>query len=224
MATVILIFVSIFFIVHNVCTGVEERKQIFEDVAPPEKIIECVSKISPDISEVHKMALRYARLAPEDISRWKKNIKWSAALPRLQFGYERRLADAVAVGVQDSVSVTSAGSTVGPAASDMNQSFDRNNNIEVTLVWYLDELLFNRDELSISGEARSQINARREMLGEITDDYYELLRLVAIQKMRREAQRGGVLRLEIDRLAGRIGGFTGGWFAETFNWKEARCE
>lgn len=202
----------------------KEKEVLFGDINPPASIVKCIDHVTPNVSEIHRMALRYARLSPEDITRWKKNVKWSAALPRLQFGYARRVVDGVTVAVDDSVSVTNSGVVIGPTVSDWDRNIDRNNNIEVTAVWYLDELIFNRDDLSISSEARAQISARRDMLDGINEYYFDLKRLIAIYLMKAPAGRAGTVHLEINRLIGKLDALTGGWFGDGFRWEEYVCK
>lgn len=198
----------------------------FENLHIPNQIAECVASINPGVTQVQKRALKYSRMAPKDLSDWKRKIKKAAFLPRLQIGYQRKVVDGVSVDVDDSVSVTSSGVNVGPTSSGWQQDLDRNNNIEITAVWYLDELIFNRDELSISSEVRSQISSRRALLSEVTEIYFELKKALSIYYMARGAGRGsaGQLRLKIDYLIGSLDALTGGWFAEAFKWKGRRCE
>lgn len=203
-----------------------EKRDQYSGITVDAKIAECVASIKPDISAVQKRALEYSRLVPEDLTEWKRKAKLAAFLPRLQFGYERQATDSVNVDFDDSVSVTSAGVSVGPTDSGWGQDYNRKNNIEVTAVWYLDELIFNRDSLSVANEARAQISARRDMLGEVNEFYFELKRLVSLYlknpgELRRKR---GELRLDIERLIAKIDVYTGGWFKESFYWREARCE
>lgn len=203
------------------------KEEMFEEMLnTPPRVAECVADIPPDAGEVFETALRYARMTTADLTRWKKNIKYSALLPSLQFGYQRIVTDNVDVRVDDSVSVTSSGVNVGPSASGYNQKVDNRNNVEVKATWYLDELLFNRDDLAISSESRAQISARKELLGEITDNYFQLKQLVSIYvaKQKTSEKLKGNLRLEIGRLTGRLDAATGGWFSQRFKWKGVRCE
>lgn len=206
--------------------ALKQESRQYDEIEIPGKIAECVTLLGPGISTLHAKALEYARITPNDISSWKKNIKLSALLPRLQFGYERRLTDGVSVAVDDKVSVTGAGSVIGPSTSAIDQNLDRNHNIEINAIWYLDELLFNRDSLSISSEARSQVSARQNLLSMITDDYFELKRLISIYELRGPEMDKikGRIRLQIDYLIGKLDAVSGGWFGQNFKWKESGCE
>jgi len=201
-------------------------EKFYHNLEIPERYAECVSEWPPSIGDLNRHILKYARLRPRDLSRWKKRIKWAALLPRLQFGYERKVTDGVTVDVEDSVSVASSGVMVGPTASAWDQNLDRNNNIEVNAVWYLDELVFNRDELAISSEIRSHVVIREKMLSQSTIFYTHLKGLTALylSKKERKIPEAGRVRLEIDRLIGELDARTGGWFGRAYRWKEFRCE
>lgn len=201
------------------------KAKLYGEILVSAKVADCVADLQPTISELHALAIKYARLSPTDLTRWKKKIKYSALLPRLQFGYERKVTDSFDVDLEDSVSVTSSAVNVGPTSGGWGRGLDRNHNFEVTAVWYLDELLFNRDDLSISSEVRAQLTARRGLLGEITEDYSELKRLISIYHTKSEEANEvkGRIRFEIEKLIGRIDGMTGGWFTRRFKWKDVKC-
>lgn len=221
----LIIFVLLFVLQAGGFVSAETKKDPYEKLVIDQKIAECVSGLLPSANIVGQKALEFARIRPQEISSWKKNVKLAALLPRLQLDYQRRVVNTVAVGLNDSVSVTSQGVSVGPTASDWNQNFDRNNNIEVKAIWYLDELVFNREALSVSAETRALINARTDILSGLMDDYHELGRLVAIYQAPKNEmthQKGNVL-LDINRLVGRLDMHTGGWFSSVFDWREARC-
>src|SRR3989338_10692691 len=131
----------------------------------------------PSIEIVSQKALVYARLDPATISGWRKNLRKTPILPRLQFGYERRIRDYVNVDVQDSVAINSSGITVGPPQQQQVQNLDNNNNFEVKAVWYLDQLLFSQDDLGISAEARELARERERILGQVRQYYFKRLKL-----------------------------------------------
>jgi hypothetical protein len=221
---VLIIMVGLLLIYSNFSQAAP-KKRLFDDIPIMGKTAECIADFGPSVNEIHQRAIKYARISPEDISRWKKRIKVAALMPRLQFGYERKVTDGIDIDLDDSVSVTSSGVNVGPTAGGWGRSLDRNNNFEVKAVWYLDELLFNRDDLSISSEARAQISARRNLLGEITDNYFELKRLVSLYKTNSPEAKDirGKVRFEIDKMIGRLDSLTNGWFTARFKWKGVKC-
>jgi len=201
-------------------------EKFYNNLEIPKRFAECVSEWPPSMSELNRQVLKYARLKPRDLTQWKKRIKWAALLPRLQFGYERKVTDGVTVDVEDSVSVASSGVMVGPTASAWDQNLNRNNNIEVNAVWYLDELVFNRDELAISSEIRSQVMTREKILSQSVLFYTRLKELTALYMSKRgeDDDQLGRVRLEIDRLIGELDARSGGWFGRHYQWKEFRCE
>lgn len=202
------------------------KNVMFDDLVIDPKTAECVASIEPDISEVSRRVIESMRLDGADIDRWKKGIKYSALLPRLQFDYQRRVSDSVDVDVKDSVSVTSSGVNIGPTASAWGQDYDKDNNVTVKAIWYLDELVFNRDSLSISSEVRARAAARRDLLESVSADYFELKRLIAIYMSGKDDLGGlkGKIRIEIERLIGNIDVATNGWFRKIFRWKGGVCE
>lgn len=210
----------------NAWGSVSEKQKLFIDVSPPLSIVNCVEKKLPRTDAVYQAAISYARSQPDSIDRFKKNIKRATYLPRLELGYERRVVENVNLNVDDSVSVSNSGVGIGPSVSNWKQASDQNNNVTVKAVWYLDELIFNRDELSIENEARSQLAARRDILNEVDHDLSELKRMISLGAMKggRVMSSRGAIRLEINRLIGRIDSLTGGRFGHDLNIEEIKCE
>jgi hypothetical protein len=61
-----------------------------------------------------KAALLYSGTDPEELQRWKSRSRWAPALPHLLVGYDQKAANQVNNNIQDSISVSSAGVTLGP--------------------------------------------------------------------------------------------------------------
>lgn len=135
----------------------------------------------PPLSVLEKSAIQYSGLDPRKIQRWDRNARRAVALPRLQVGFDQDSKIQNTAVIQDSISVTSAGITIGPEANRIDQDFGNNRGFEVKAVWALDELLFNRDELEISQEARDLLVLRGRLIEELSQVYYglksQLLRL-----------------------------------------------
>lgn len=219
------ILIAILVIIPNILFSRDAVKD-FENYIPNSRAVSCVEKEGPGLEHISKRAFTYAGIRPQDIADWKKKIRWSAALPRLEIGYERRVVDAVAVDIDDSVSVTSSGVVVGPTASNWDKNYDRNNNVEVKLIWYLDELVFNRDSLSISSEARSLFSIRSQIISNLSALYGELKRLISIYYSKNYSLRSqeGPLKLKINSIIEEINAFTGGWFSEVYSWQDFECK
>lgn len=201
-------------------------ESVFDTFRIDPRVAECVATMSPDIGLVQELALKYSRINPTDISDWKKKVKKAALLPRLQFAYQRHTVNYIDLNMQDQVSVTGSGVNVGPTASDWTQRYNNDNNIEVTAVWYLDELVFNRDELAVADQARSQMSARRDLMTEVNENFYDLKKMISLYLTNgadAKPLRGNLL-VEIERKVGNLNAMTGGWFSRNINWKGAKCE
>ncbi len=170
----------------------------------------------PSLYEVQKVALKYASLDPEDINRWKRRSRWSAVMPRLQFGFDRDTQNDVDVNISDSVSVTSSGVNIGPESNEINQNNDTSMGFEVKALWYLDRLVFNETELDISSEARYLVSERRQILKEVNQRFYDHQQLIAELKVLKNAKapedKIHEKQFMINRVVADLDAYTGGWF------------
>ena len=130
------------------------------------------------MQELHAAVIQYLRFDQEEMEGWKKKARWSAALPKLQAGFSRDLKDVVKLTTQDSVSITGGDVFVGPDENQFDQNFDQGTSFEVKAVWYLDEVVFNRDSLMVSGEIRDWVHERNKTLQEATEAYFTRKRLI----------------------------------------------
>jgi hypothetical protein len=128
----------------------------------------------PALELLEQSALSRAGLQPDKIQRWQRNARRAVALPRLQIGFEQSDQQNNTAIIQDSISVTSSGITVGPESNRIDQDFGNDRGFEVKAVWALDELLFNRDEIEISREARDLTLIRGRLQEELRDTYFLL--------------------------------------------------
>lgn len=139
---------------------------------------EDIQSISPEglppLYQLEQAAFRHAGLDPELIRQWDKGAKWAAALPRVQLGWDRTSLTQNTAIIQDSISVTSAGITVGPESNRIDQDSRNNNDFEIKAIWSLNELIFNRDRLDISREARDLVLIRQRISEELNHSYYAL--------------------------------------------------
>lgn len=175
------------------------------------------AKGEPTLQQIADQALRYARLQPKNIREWERNVRKAPYLPRFQFGFERALKNGVDVNVEDSVAVNSSGITIGPTQSKQVQTGDSGLNFEVKAVWYLDQLLFSRDHLDISQEARYLSLERERILSQVRQFYFQrergkrelaLFKQVGAHRLEQELKT-----LEISEAAAGLDNLTGGWFS-----------
>lgn len=172
---------------------------------------------APGIQAISDRALQYAHVEATTIRSWEKRVRKAALLPRLQFGYDRHLKDFVNVGLQDSVSVSSTGVAVGPPAQTQTQNSDSDNNFEVKAVWFLDQLLFSKDDLDISAETRALAHEREKILDEVRQHYFKRQRgmqaMEALKKSHAPSYELEAQSLVVAEATAALDGLTGGWFS-----------
>lgn len=151
----------------------------------------------------------------KEMEGWKKKARWAAALPRIQVGFQRDLKDVVSLSTKDSVSITGGDVFVGPDENNFDQNFNQGTSFDVKAIWYLDELVFNRDSLMASSERRDWIRERTRTLEEVTESYFTRKRL--IEELKKKEDPYPVRekkKLLLDQMTARVDAYTGGWFSE----------
>jgi len=123
--------------------------------------------------------------------------------------------------------VGSSGVTVGPNDSAYKQNANTDRGFEVKAVWYLNELIFNPDQMDISREARSIMRERQMVLAEVNRHYYERKKYAGIieriEKGGKPAEvvtKKGTVRLDLfnarikmEEETAALDALTGGWFS-----------
>lgn len=172
---------------------------------------------TPSVQKVLERAFHYAKLDPSNVGNWAKRARQAPYLPRLQFTFDRILRNNINVNVADQVSVTSSGVAVGPPSQKIVQDSDNDVNFEVKAIWYLDQLLYSKDDLEISSEARDLARERERIAAQVRQNYFKRERLVqelALLKKNRVPQvELGLKRLEMAEAVSVLDGLTGGWFS-----------
>lgn len=166
----------------------------------------------PPLEDLEASVLHNAGLDPQRIQDWEKKARWSAALPRVQVGWESNFLNQNTNVVQDSISVTSSGVTVGPESSRLDLDIQNNRDLEVTAVWALDELVFNRDQLNISREARDLFFVRTKLLDELHQTYFDLKSLLLQQAAPHFSASDPQWALQVERRMEKLNSLTGGEF------------
>ncbi len=162
------------------------------------------------LHQLEKAALTYAGIDPQEVRSWKSHAKWAAALPKVLVGYDQKSSAEINNTIQDSISVSSAGVTVGPPDSSLDQNNDFNRGFEVRATWDLGELVFNRDNLSISSESRSRTIVRNQVLDELHQAWFERKRLL----LNMSDSPSPTAKLKLEELEARLDSLTGGYFSQ----------
>ncbi len=166
----------------------------------------------PPVEKLESAALERAGLDPQDVDNWQRGIKWAAALPQVQVGWESSFVNQNTTIIQDSLSVTSSGITVGPESNRIDADLGNNRDFEVKAVWALNELLFNRDQLYISREARDLYIIRSKLISELHDHYYELKSLWLAGRMDPSQSKTPLWVLQVERKITQLNSMSGGEF------------
>lgn len=168
----------------------------------------------PSLSELYQQALRVMGLHSPDAEHWRSRARWKAILPQLRVGFQRDLKDQFRFTNQDNVSISGGEVTVGPDEQDLLRDFDAGTRFQATAVWYLDELVFNRDAILVSQERRRLQEERFVLLKELSNRYYS--RLEAIKKLHSHALSASErLKLErhVEQVSAELDVLTDGYFS-----------
>ncbi|PIU55524.1 MAG: hypothetical protein COS89_07140 [Deltaproteobacteria bacterium CG07_land_8_20_14_0_80_38_7] len=183
-------------------------------------------QLFPPIEEVHKVALEYANINNDDPKNWKKKAKVSAALPRLQFDYIRRIQSLVDVNINENIYVGSSGVVVGPDEGSYKENSNQYQSFVVRAVWSLNELIFNRDSLDVSSQALKILREKNLLLELVNKHYFtRKLKIEEVSnlenrikhkgKMQKDDEKLMLKKIEIEAETASLDALTGGWFS---NW------
>lgn len=168
----------------------------------------------PSIASLHAAALRYAGLDDNQVGKWQKGLKKAAWLPRLQLGFNQKLQDYDKFSIDDSISVTSTGVTIGPPSNKFDQYVNQSISVDLKAYWYLDRLAFDRNSLAISYERRQMQLERAKLLEKVNMLYFK--RQLLKEEMAKEkikAQVRTVKSRELAETTAHLDALTGEWFS-----------
>jgi len=166
----------------------------------------------PPLETLEEVAFKWAGLDPRQIQSWEKRSRWAAALPDLQVGWESNFLNQNTTIIQDSISVTSSGVTIGPESNRLNADIKSDQDFEVRAIWSLNELIFNRDQLNISREARDLLFIRARLREELHRAYFDLKSLILATKNEPHSLKDHHMTLRIEQAVAQLNGITGGKF------------
>ncbi len=133
------------------------------DGAEQEKDILRLFAHEPGIREVQEIAIEYAEVHPEKITKWRSAAKQKALLPNVSVGVDRYVTD---------YWHWDAGQN-----PDTLQRGDDVIRWDITMSWDLGDLVWSTDQTSIDTRSRLMVQLRDDILDEITRTYFERRRL-----------------------------------------------
>ncbi len=156
----------------------------------------------PSVQEVQKFVINYAEVDPAKIQRWRSAAKAKAWLPSLTAGLDR-----------DAGNLYHWDSGANPDALLKGRD---NFGWDVSLTWYLEDLIWNPDQTSIDSRSKLMVELRESLLDQVTRLYFERRRLqmelLALPSVPAEIQFEKEMR--IAELTALIDGMTGGKFSQ----------
>jgi hypothetical protein len=158
---------------------------------------------------VHRAALAYLQLGPAPIDALRRGVTRRGWLPvvALRGGYAH---DESRAALRDQV--VSSGELWH--LEDFDRDYGQGYDVTLSFAWELGDLVYHPESIDVSHEAREVIELRDDVLDEITQLYFERLRVIAQLQTLPDANDVEALRLALraDELAAGIDAWTGGWF------------
>ncbi len=137
----------------------------------------------PSLRRTVAAALRYADYHPGEVQKWRRNARRRNFMPTLSLKAGNRDYP-----VSRWTSVTNTDRFGIDSIDDIHQSdrIERLDTFGVELEWNLRELLFDKDQVKISEEARRRAEQRNQLIREVTKLYYTRLDLKAEMELGRD--------------------------------------
>ncbi|MBL7684460.1 MAG: hypothetical protein JNK65_00280 [Deltaproteobacteria bacterium] len=173
-----------------------------------------------ELRTLEKAALRYASIDAEEVAHWKSRVRWAAALPRIVVGYDQKSGTQINNNIQDSISVSSSGVSIGPPESRFTQDNQLDRGASVKAYWDLNELIFSKDTLAVSAEARYRTVMRSQIVEELHQAYFERKKILQKLSERGELNQGiaadlpPALQIRLEELEAKLDSLTGGFFSK----------
>ncbi len=152
----------------------------------------------PSISDVQRMAVRYADMDPLKIQRWHRQSRMKALVPSFSLGVDRNATD---LWHWDT----------GQNPDEMIKGREI-TEWDVSLNWDLSEMIWSSDQTSIDSRSKLLTELREDVLSQVTRIYFERRRLQMEQERIAEEERAWT-QLRIDELTALLDAYTGGAFS-----------
>ncbi len=161
-------------------------------------------KTEPTVREVQKVAIQYAMVNRSRIASLFFRARAAGWLPEFRARYNNN---------NDDRRSTSFPTPTSPILT--SQSTDFYHRFEFRVTWSLDELIFNRNELSVYRELKRLVELRSDILKEVTKLYFERRRLQVSLIISPPKSLLGRIRkmLRLQELVADLDGLTGGYFS-----------
>lgn len=164
----------------------------------------------PTLAQLEKAALKLADADMESVKRWKRALNASAALPVVKITAEHDMErDESLDRYQDEPDRWGADT-------------DKDLGFQVSAQWYLNELIFNPDEVRVYGAIANRAQRRETLLMVLVGYYFERRRLQLKQILAPPTELQEIIKLElkIEQLGASIDALTGGLLSSNLSKSE----
>lgn len=169
----------------------------------------------PTISEVQRAAIQYANIDPSRIDTWYRASLSQALVPQVKVTVGHDTDEDDSLSSSSTISVSGGTVTIGPDDITRGESTDYDWSYRLSLDWDLNELVFNKDQLSISGESEDMVELRNDIVDEVSKLYFDRRRLQIEMVLNPSADLKMQIRneLRLQELTAALDALTGGYFA-----------
>ena len=199
------ILVLVLFVSGLGYSDIEEKKTLITSVNSNECVCseetENLMKNVP-IESVHEMAIDYAEVNFEKISKWRSKARWKALLPKISLDFSESIDENVEI----YKSATTSYVVTGPNEMDADWGID--------LSWDLSDLIWNDAQTSIDTRSRLMVRLREDILEEVTRIYFERKR--TIFKLENSSENDETFQekiIKVEELNAYLDAYTGGGFS-----------
>lgn len=182
----------------------------------------------PTIYDVQKAALRHSRIKPDDIDRWRRNVRLQALFPETKFKVDWYTRENSTYRTSQNIDFRDNPDRYvrGPDEYTIyNYDYDY-VKYQLQFAWDVDELVYNKEELRVRGESEDLIDFKNKVVEDVTKLYYDRRRLQIsmITTPRMDARSQIEKELRIDELTSMLDMMTGGFFSENIKEKAPETE
>jgi len=135
------------------------------DIERGMKALKIVFDNEPSFKELRQAALKYAELDPDKITKWRREARLAALLPKVSFGVDNNSSTTAEI----YTSATKDYVITGPD--------DITNGWDVSVSWELGNIIWGDDQTNIDVRSRLTTQLRNDILDDLRRLYYERKRL-----------------------------------------------
>ena len=170
--------------------------RLLDDTQSAEAILEGIMGGEPTLSRAIAAALEFANYDEKDVAKWKRNVRKRHLLPDISVTTGTRQWPSDRYGVVRNVDRFGISDYDDINRNDKISDLDR---LEVEVAWSLKELMFDREQVDISEEARDRATQRNELIEKITEIYFDRIQLLVTNQLHGSSlERNEKIKLQLE--------------------------